>query len=265
MSERTLIRYFGWSSFVIESEAGIVLFDPLYRSLYGANWSCLEDYQNAQVICVTHGHFDHYVDVPNILKQSDMTVVTSKEVCKHISSRYHIKNEHLVPVNPFQEIIVAPFKITAFEWRHRDVNFLKLLQSDPITSLQFIWLNFFKAPLNTPFFGFFIVGPNNLRLMNYCEGFNNTMKLKEVQELGERFKPDILLAGVQLNFEDYVAQGVAALAPKTVILYHPHTPLFEKVGLESSPVHRFVESIKQASSTVEILLARPKMVYLVPT
>jgi len=265
MSERILLRYFGWSSFAIESEAGILLFDPLYRSLYGANWSCLEDYQHAQVICVTHGHFDHYVDVPNILKQSDATVVTSKEVCKHLSSRYRIKNEQLVPINPFQEIFVAPFKITAFEWRHRNVNFLRLLRADPVTSLQFLWLNFVKAPFNTPFFGYYIEGPNNLRLMNYGEGFSNAMNLEEVRELGNHFQPDILLVGIQLNFEDQVAQGVAALAPKTVILFHPHTPLFNKVGLRSSPVHRFMESIKQASSGVEILLTLPQSVFHIPT
>ena len=85
--ESTKIHYHGWSSFTIETANGKLLFDPLYRKIFGAKWSSLNDFLDASVICLTHGHYDHYVDAPKILKKTDSVVVASSEICKHLSSK----------------------------------------------------------------------------------------------------------------------------------------------------------------------------------
>jgi len=269
MSGRAKLRYFGWSSFAIESTNGDLLFDPFYRKLYGATWSSLDDFRDAKVICVTHGHAEHYVDVPAILKQTDAVVVSSYDIANHLNSKYKVKSERLMPIKPFEEVNVSGFKITAFEWGHREVSTLRsikegLLRAELYGILRFAWLNLLKAPHISPYFGFYVEGPDNQRLMNYCEGFNDLTNIQKVRELGQRFKTDILVAGMQLNFEEQVSQGVAALSPKTVILFHPHELLFERLGLKSSPPQTFVDNIRRASPEAEVIIAKPQSAFTIP-
>jgi hypothetical protein len=84
------------------------------------------------------------------------------------------------------------------------------------------------------------------------------MKIEEVCELGQRFKTDVLLAGMQLNFEEQLSEGVAALSPRTVVLFHPHEAMFEKIGLRSSPPQIFVERVKRALPEAEVIVAKPR-------
>jgi hypothetical protein len=263
MSAVSKIRYLGWSSFAIESANGNLLFDPFYRELCGATWSRLDDFQGAKVICVTHGHAEHYVDVPVILKNTDAVIVGSNEVCRHLNTKYKVKKKRLRPINPFEEISVSGFKITAFEWGHREVSTLRVIRDGVLRAniyevLRFAWLNLFKAPYTTSYFGFFVECPDNIRLMNYCEGFSDIMKIGEIRNLGQRFKTDVLLAGMQLDFEEYAAQGTAALSPKTLILFSPHEALFDKIGLKSSPAQTFVDKISEVLPEVKIIIAKPQ-------
>ena len=266
MGVNSKLTYLGWSSFVIEAENGTLLFDPFYRKMCGVTWSRLEDVKDAKVICVTHGHAEHYVDVPDILNATDAVVVGSKEVCGHLNTKYKVKKERLRPINCLEEISVSGFKITAFEFGHREVSTLRFLKegflrANLIPVLRYAWLNLLNSPPSTPFHGFFVEGPDNLRLMNYCEGFSDVLKIEEIRNLAQRFKIDLLLAGIQLDFEEYVAQGVSALSPKTVILFHPHEALFEKVGLKSSTAQTFADKISELSPEVNIIIANPQKSY----
>ena len=263
MSAGLKLRYLGWSSFVIEWANGNLLFDPLYRRMYGAGWASLNDFRDSKVICVTHGHHDHYIDVPTILRHTDAVVVASKDICDHLNFKYKVKKERLLPVEPFQEVSISDFTITAFEWDHRKVSISRLVRGGVLkarffSSFQSAWHNLFKVPFNAPYFGFYVEGPDNMRLMNYCEGFSNLMKIERVRELGRSFKTDVLLAGMQLNFEKQLSEGVAALSPKKVVLFHPHEAMFEKIGLKSSPPQVFVQGVRHALPGAEVIVPKPQ-------
>ena len=266
MPSETKISYQGWSSFRVEAKNGTVLFDPLYRKIFSAKWSVSDDFKSADVICLTHGHYDHYVDAPVILKKTNAKAVGSSDICEHLFSHYKIEKENLIEIKPFQEITVSDFKITAFEWGHREVSipkFIKegILRARIYPSFQFAWLNMLKSPFNAPYYGFYLELPNQLKIMNYCEGFSDHMKIEEVEKLAKKFETDILFAGTQLNFEEHLARGVAALSPKTVILFHPHKALFEKLGLKSSPPEKFMEAVMKSSPHVRLLMAEPNASY----
>ena len=125
-------------------------------------------------------------------------------------------------------------------------------------TLQFAWLNLFKVPFNVPYYGFYVKLPDGTGIMNYCEGFSDHMKIESVKALAERYRTDILLAGMQLNFEDHVVSGAADLSPKSVLLFHPHKVLFESLGLKSSPPETFTEKLRQALPDADVLIAEPR-------
>jgi len=257
LHSKSKIEYFGWSSFRVQSETGTLLFDPFFRPMHGAQWAKLKDFKESDVICITHGHYEHYLDTPALVNSTGSMVVSSREVCNHLASKYKVPKQKLLPIEPFQTIDVCEFRITAFEWVHRDISFWNFFKGDILTAFQFAWYSLFRSPFNAPKLGYYVEGPGGLRLMNYGEGFSNLMVTKHIFELAERFKPNIVLAGMQLNFEEPLAEGVAALAPDTVVLFHPHEKLFEKFKIKSSPPDIFVKNVKLKLPEAEVVIAKP--------
>ena len=257
MSLSVEMKYFGWSCFSIASDKGHLLFDPFFRPMHGAKWATLEDFRETRVICVTHGHYEHYLDTAPIAHLTGATVISSKEICDHLATRHKLDRRNLLPVKPFESVDVLGFKVTAFEFRHRNISFWKFFKGDILTALQFTWHGLLEAPFQAPKFGFLVEGAGGYRLMNYNEGFNNLARTEELADLGQRFKPDIVLAGMQLNFEDYLAAGIGALMPKTVVLFHPHEKLFEKFRLKSSSPETFIEGIKRALPSANVVVPKP--------
>jgi hypothetical protein len=269
LSGKIKLTYFGWSSFDIQSGDGSLLFDPLYRKLFGWTCSSLDDFRNSRVICVTHGHFDHYVDVPRLLRETKAVVVGSDQICQHLRAKDKDNSDRLLRIAPFQEINIGTLRISAFEWGHREVRlttFLKkgFFRAEFFPTLQLMWLNLFKVPFNAPYYGYYVKGADGIGVMNYCEGFSDAMNLKNVVELGQRFKTDVLIAGMQLNFEKQLSEGIAAISPKTVVLFHPHNVMFERLGLKSSSTQTFIERIKGKLPSVRIIVAEPRSSYTVP-
>jgi hypothetical protein len=231
--------------------------------MHGAKWANLNDFKNTKVICITHGHYEHYLDAPPIVSMTGAIVVASSDVCDHLHSKYRLPKERLLAIEPFQEVTVSGYRIIAFEWIHRYINFLKFFRGGFVTAAQFTWYNLFRSPFNAPKFGYNVEGLSGLSLMNYGEGFSNLIDLNQVREFGQRLRPNVLLAGMQLNFEEYLSDGVAALPLETVILFHPHEKLFERVKLKSSSPQAFIDKIKSKSPKVKITVAEPMKSYTV--
>ena len=251
------IKYLGWSAFILEGPDGDLVFDPSFRNLYGARWAELEDYDRTRVICITHGHSDHYDDAAIIVKRTNAQVVSSQEVCEHLRKRRKVDPSRLTAVKPFERVEIADFAITAFPWRHREINFIRLLRADFLTSARFAILNLLMVPFHAPYFGYHVETPGGTKVLNYCEGFSNAMVLDEVQELGRRFETDVLLAGTQLDFVEFVGSGVAAFNPEIAVLFHPHEAMFDRIGLKSSPREEFEEAIRKESARTAIVRAEP--------
>lgn len=257
MNNKTDIRYLGWSNIIVSSSQGSLAFDPFYRPMYGAKWASLEDYKDVKVICISHGHHEHYMDTPNVVKYTNAKVVSSKEVCKHLNKNYKVPKENLIPVSPFEEVTVEGFKITPFPWYHRKISYLKFFQGNIITGMTFGLLNLFKSPYNAPYYGFYTETPDGLKLLNISEGLNNLFPTEEMEEVGAKFKPSVLVGGMQLHYENDVARAVRAIAPQTFIMYHPHEKLFGSMKIKSSSPEIFVARVKEAAPQVEVVLPEP--------
>jgi hypothetical protein len=261
MQNSQKLKYFGWSSISIESEGKSLFFDPFFRPYCGAQWSTIDDYLNADVVCITHGHEEHFLDTPEVVRRTGATVVSSKKVCRFLQNRSKIPESQLAPVKFDETFEVSGFKITTFPWKHRDINLFwampKALFTGNTTQLSWAWSSATKAPFSAPYTGFHVELPDGTGILNYNEGFNSKMTDREIQELGQRFKVDVLLAGMQLDFTRDLARGVAALAPKTVILYPPHEKFHEMMGATSEPWTSFAEAARTALPQAKIVIAEP--------
>lgn len=266
MSEKNFkIKYFGWSSLAIESGANTLFFDPFFRRYCGAQWSSLEDYLGANVVCLTHGHEEHFLDTPEILRKTGALVVSSERACRFLEKRNKIPSQQLRPTPYFEPVEISGFKITTFGWQHRDINLFKAMPLAVLkgntTQLKWAWSSATKAPFYAPYVGFHVELPDGTTILNYNEGFNTKMTDQEIRDLGGRLRTDILLAGMQLHFVDDVVRGAVALSPKTVILYPPHEKFHEMMGATSAPWTDFADAVRKALPKAEVVIAEPGMVY----
>lgn len=263
MTSPPRLKYFGWSAITIKLEHATLAFDPFYRPYCGAEWFHLNDFADVEYICVTHGHEEHFLDVPEVAKRTGARVIAPREVCKFLRKRHHIDRQLLQEVDPgnFDSCTIPGCQITVFPWKHRDINLMKAITKAIFqgnsTQLSWAWSSATKAPFYAPYTGYYLDIAGGPKILNYNEGFNSKMTDKEIGDLGTRFETDILLAGMQLDFTADVVRGVGALKPKVVILYPPHEKFHEMMGVKSAPWTEFERAIRQRYPEVVTYIAEP--------
>jgi L-ascorbate metabolism protein UlaG (beta-lactamase superfamily) len=265
--DTTRIRYYGWSSLSIDTADGELHFDPFYRHYCGAKWFDERAYAAARYVCVTHGHEEHFLDVPEVAKATGATVIGAPPLVRFLERRNGIDASRLKAIDPatFETVSVPGFRVTALPWEHRDINLVKALSKAVFkgnaTQLKWAWSSATRAPFYSPYTGFHVELPDGSTVLNYNEGFNSKMTDGEIVELGRRFRTDVLLAGMQLDFVDDVVRGVVALQPKVVILYPPHEKFHEMMGVTSRPWSEFAEAVRRAAPQTEVHVAEPGFAY----
>ena len=254
-------RYFGWSALSVATPTHTLFFDPFYRRYCGAQWFSEDDFRDADYIAVTHGHEEHFIDVPHLARRTGAMVIGSTAATRFLRWRRRLPPKQLVTIDPPQSVEVPGFKIDTFGWKHRDVNLVKALGKAVFhgntTQLAWAWSSATRAPFYAPYRGYVLTLPNGQTVMNYNEGFNSKMTDSEIGELAQRFKVDVLLAGMQLSFVDDVRRGVAALQPKIVLLYPPHEKFHAMMGAVSRPWSEFVAAAQAGAPHARIVALAP--------
>ena len=90
------VTYYGHSCFVVEAGGKRILFDPFISGNPLAKSINIDDIM-ADYIFITHGHFDHVLDMPAIANRTGAVVLASWELYNHFSKQC-IKN--MQPINP---------------------------------------------------------------------------------------------------------------------------------------------------------------------
>jgi hypothetical protein len=178
-----------------------------------------------------------------------------------LRSRRKLLPEQLLTVKVGEALEVPGFRISTFRWKHRDINLVKAISKAVFqgntTQLAWVWSSVTNAPFYAPYTGYHVELPGGLTVLNYNEGFNTKMTDAEIAALGKRFRTDVLLAGMQLDFVADVARGVKALNPKVVLLYPPHEKFHAMMGAKSRPWSEFAAAVRTAVPGAKVIIAEP--------
>ena len=261
MNSQAIVRYYGWSALSVCTPTHMLFFDPFYRRYCGAEWFSLEDFTEADYIAVTHGHEEHFLDVPHVAARTGATVIGSTAATGFLRWRCGLPAKQLLTVDRYRSVEVPGFRIDTFGWKHRDINLVasvtKALLRGNTTQLAWAWSSATRAPFYAPYMGYVLTLPGGLTIMNYNEGFNNKMTDREITDLGQRFRIDVLLGGMQLNFVDDVRRGVAALRPRMVLLYPPHEKFHGMMGATSRPWTEFTAAAQAVAPHARVAALVP--------
>jgi L-ascorbate metabolism protein UlaG (beta-lactamase superfamily) len=262
MSSPVRVRYYGWSALSIESAHGALFFDPFWRHYCGVQWFNQADFSHAKYVCVTHGHEEHFLDVPPLLRATQAQAFGSPSTVGFLKWRGGgIAASRLHALEPGASTAVPGYTISAFLWKHRDINLWKALSKAVFqgnaTQLSWAFSSATRAPFYSPYTGFHVAVEGGLTVMNYNEGFNSKMTDAEIGALGRQLPTDVLLGGMQLDFVADLARGAAALNPRLVLLYPPHEYFHKMMGVTSRPWSEFVEAVQRAVPNATVLALTP--------
>lgn len=172
----------------------------------------------AQAIFVSHGHFDHAADVPDLAKAHQVPVFTDRKLGRNLA-RHGVPEGLLRAIEPGRAIGIGPFTVTAQPVRH--VHFGASLIA------RTLWRMGIKAPSYLPLLTEWPCGqPYALRIE--VEGFTVLhmgtagATERELDRLRESGPADLLLVALQGNDRIHEIAGhiVEKLAPRMVIPIH---------------------------------------------
>ena len=115
------ISWYGTASVMLESDGYRIAIDPfltipLNETLCRRKLHAVK-YRTADAVLVTHGHFDHILDIPRLYRDQDIKIYATKTPCKKLL-RNGVDREKLCVIAPGMTFQLGGFTIRVYQGRH---------------------------------------------------------------------------------------------------------------------------------------------------
>ncbi len=124
------ITWLGTASVRIEAEGERILFDPFVQLLGGENPNSIDDFLQDEIICITHGHLDHLMEVPEFLEEegsAEATIYCPKAAADTLAELV-ADTGNVVEVKPGTVFKVGNITLKVWEGQHARPGFGKALR-----------------------------------------------------------------------------------------------------------------------------------------
>ncbi len=111
------IQWFGTASIKITADKQSIVFDPFISMNDEIRCATVEDYTGATDIFITHGHFDHIMNIPEIWHVSRCTIYCGVQVAEVLLS-YGISPDYIRVIQHGHILSIPPFVIKIYESTH---------------------------------------------------------------------------------------------------------------------------------------------------
>jgi L-ascorbate metabolism protein UlaG (beta-lactamase superfamily) len=122
------IKWYGTATLAYEAEDQTILFDPFFPMNPALPTPNLKELAGYGEIFITHGHFDHLIDVPAVVEAGGGPVFCSAEAAETLG-REGVAQSKTNVIGPGDQIERGPFKITAFRGKHIRFDLKLILQT----------------------------------------------------------------------------------------------------------------------------------------
>ena len=113
------LRWFSTAAFTLTEKETTLAFDPFLGLPLNRRWPDLAGraFEAAAAVVVTHGHLDHILEIPALLKGSDAIVYGTATPCRTLQ-KHGVPVDRLREIRPGETVEVGPFQVKAYEGQH---------------------------------------------------------------------------------------------------------------------------------------------------
>ena len=122
------VKWYGTATLVFSAEGKTILFDPFSPMNRELPRPDLSELAGCGDIFITHGHFDHLIDVPQVVAAGGGPVFCS-EVAAETLLREGVDIRDITVLQPGKPVERGPFKVTAFKGEHIRFDLKLILQT----------------------------------------------------------------------------------------------------------------------------------------
>jgi L-ascorbate metabolism protein UlaG (beta-lactamase superfamily) len=244
------LTWLGRSCFELVTERKMrVVFDP-YLELYRQQHQT--PFPFPDMICVSHGHLDHFGDVPALVRgDSPALVMAIPELCRALRQLLPETQHRLFPIPWDDEVAVRGICFFAFRSPPMQTSLYEMYQEFGEKKMRDSLLAFRQVAdkiLYLPLTSFGVV-VDKVRLLHFVVEGEGEGEPVDPAEIGRRFAPKVALVGVDVGNEKRSAEYAAALGAATVIPHHHHA----YGNLPAAELSSFVQELNRLSPATTIL------------
>ncbi|MBF0118195.1 MAG: MBL fold metallo-hydrolase [Desulfobacterales bacterium] len=256
------LKWLGTAGFHITYKDVEILLDPFISRPEGANpffSYTIYDFERVKAILISHGHFDHVMDVPRLAKISEAKIIAPLICCKNLKKiginpdrLYANEKTKIYELNHNISIEIIPSRHILFDSEMVLKTLLKIFKGG-------IFFKLLPLVLNYP------MGSNSEFLLNF-DGYKVLFSGSgggDFHKLAD-FNPDCFLlpfAGRTDVIAHYM-NAIKILSPKTVILHH-FDNFYPNFSVKY-PVYEFHEAVVKNFPNIKIIIPEANEVYYVP-
>lgn len=227
------IRYFGWSGVTVKHDDVLVGFDLFGKAV---KWDSLAGAAKT-ILCVTHGHPEHFGSLRQFLaapeaQLSTTHVVASRSIIDYLARAVSLPAANAHRLEADSHILLGDARVSAFSWAHMPllpprigpkITYAAHLLSHPHAFMR-IALGGLGLPMRAPMHGFHITFTNGCRVLNYAEGLHRLTDLREVERVASKLPAEVLLFAVEPDDLEAIPRWLEILNPSRVFMYEAHRP-----------------------------------------
>lgn len=215
------LRWLGRSCFELTvHDRARVLFDP-FLDRYKERF--LAPFSPPDVICVSHGHLDHFADVPELVRgDSSALVVAIPRLCRALGELFPETKPRLCPIAWGEHVELLGMRFSAFPSPSMQTSLFDMFQEfgvrnvlDFLRAFRQLADNILYLPLTS--FGLKV---NDLRTLHFVSEGETSGQAWTAADVIGAFSPQVALVSVEHGHEQRSAEYAAELGAPTIIPHH---------------------------------------------
>ncbi len=260
MTSITLL-WLGTAGFLLEYQGNKLLLDPFFSRPPGAHPTLRarpEEFRAASLILVSHGHFDHAMDVATLALLSNAHVYAPSKTCAILKQRgvdpslLHANEEH--PSFRWHGVLiqVVPSRHIRFDGPLIMKTLAKMISGGTFLKIARLAMEYPLGSTSDFFFDF-----QGYRVLFSGSGGGEWTRLASL-------KPDCFLlpfAG-RSDLIDYYLRGLRIIMPNTVVLHHFDT-FFPSFCVEY-PVEEFKRTVERELPGIRVIIPEMEVRFSLP-